>query len=355
MDVLQPGFGPRRGLYVPCETKNLSWGWILPAGSEPLATVRPGETVCVDTISHEGVLEDQGRDPLSFFGGFGVAEHEVLEDAVALARSSVAHDQGRDGPHVITGPIWVEGAEPGDLLCVEVLELWPRVPYGIVSNRHGRGALPGQMPQPGPDGVVPQVVCRFATADWEAGKARMLTPEGTGMSFPLRPFLGLVAVAPGDRPAHSVPPGPHGGNLDVRLLGVGSRLYLPVQAPGALLQVGDPHFAQGDGEVALTALEGSLRALLRLDLIKGAAPAWGLPYGETGDAWLIAGLDEDLDEAVKKATWAALSFVCERTGADRASAYAWLSVAADLVVSQVVDQVKGVHFVLPKKWMACEP
>jgi acetamidase/formamidase len=115
--------------------------------------------------------------------------------------------------------------------------------------------------------------------------------------------------------------------------------------------MGDPHFAQGDGEVALTALEGPLRAIVKVDLVKGAAPKWGLPYGETDDEWLIIGLHEDLDEAVRIATRAAIEFVVEKTATDRATAYAWLSAACDLSVSQVVDGIKGVHFSIPKLWL----
>jgi acetamidase/formamidase len=350
--ILQPGEGPRTGQYVPSTLEHLTWGVIRTAGPAPAATVEPGETFTVDTISHEGLLGDQGRDPVAFFSEFGVGGERVLADAVALASSSVPHDPGQHGAHVITGAVEVAGAEPGDLLTVEVLDLLPRVPYGVVSNRHACGALAGEFPEPAGDGVAPAVVCRFATSDWETGTGVVHAPDGRRLRLPLRPFLGLVAVAPAGGDVNSVPPGPHGGNLDVRLLGRGTRLHLPVRCAGALLQVGDPHFAQGDGEVALTAFEASLRAVLRVELVKGGCPSWDLPYGETDTAWLILGLHEDLDEAVRIATRAAITFVTDRTGIDRATAYAWLSAAGDLSVSQVVDGVKGVHFAVPKAWLA---
>lgn len=350
--ILQPGEGPRTGQYVPAALEHLTWGRIRGAGPAPIATVAPGETFTLDTISHEGLLGDQGRDPVAFFGQFGVAPDQVLADAVALTSSDMLHDPAEQGPHVVVGPIEVAGAEPGDVLTIEVLDLLPRAPYGIVANRHGFGALPGEVPEPGADGAVPGVVSRFATADWETGTGVVYAPDGRGLRLPLRPFLGLVAVAPQGADVHSVPPGPHGGNLDVRLLGKGTRLHLPVRCPGAMLQIGDPHFAQGDGEVALTAFEAPLRAVLRVDLVKGGCPSWDLPYGETDDAWLIVGLHEDLDEAVRIATRAAITFVADRTGIDRATAYAWLSAAGDLSVSQVVDRVKGVHFALPKAWLS---
>lgn len=348
MTILQPGTGPVEGRYVPATGGNVSWGWVLPAGASPVARAASGDVLTVDTISHEGVLGDQGRDPVRFFAGYGVPAEMILADAVELTSAPSPHDQRVDGPHVVTGPIWVDGAEPGDLLTVEVLRLLPRVPYGVISNRHGRGALPGEMPAMAADGTVPQVVSRFASIDPGGATATVHAPDGGGIQVPLRLFMGLVAVAPADKAAHSVPPGPHGGNLDVRPLGTGSRLHLPVRAEGALLQLGDPHFAQGDGEVALTALEGSLRAVIRVTLGKGACPSWDLPYGETDDAWVLLGLHEDLNEAVRIATRAALDLVTGQTSLDRATAYAWLSAAADLSVSQVVDGVKGVHFTVPK-------
>lgn len=379
--ILQPGQGPRSGLYVPAHPDTVSWGWVRAGGTPAVATVAPGDLVTIDTISHEGILADQGRDPVAYFASFGIATDAVLRDAIALAASTVPNDPAVDGPHVITGPIWIEGAEPGDLLTVEVVDLARRVPYGVISNRHRRGALPDELPEAAATGGgPPRVVSRFATVDADldlsmaTGIARATgamalgaqkttpavspppsatvhAPGGGGLRLPLRPFLGLVAVAPAGGDAHSVPPGPHGGNLDVRLLGEGSRIHLPVRCDGALLQVGDPHFAQGDGEVALTALEGSLRAVLRVHLAKGACPSWDLPYGETDDAWIVLGLHEDLDEAVRIATRAALALVTEHTGIDRATAYAWMSATADLSISQVVDGVKGVHFSIPKTWM----
>ena len=312
-----------------------------------MLTVSSGDIVTIDTISHEGILPDQGRDPVSFFAEHGVPADSVLRDAIELAGSAVAHDPGRDGPHVVTGPIFVKNAQPGDAVSIEVLELLVRAPYGIVSNRHGRGTLAGEFPETDEvSGQRPFLVSRFATLH---GNDAVVWGPGGGLALPQRRFLGLMAVAPEGGAAHSGPPGRHGGNLDVRLLGVGSRLHLPVQVPGALVQVGDPHFAQGDGEVALTALEGPLRAVVRIELHKGGAPA--LPVGETDDAWVILGLHQDLDEAVRIAVRAGVAHICTLTGLDRATVYAWMSAAADIAVSQVVDGVKGVHVVVPKRWL----
>lgn len=342
---LQPG--PTAEHYLPATPATTLWGRLPCAADAPVLVVDPGTEVVVDTVSHEGILEDQGRDPRAFFGRHGVAPDLVLDDAVTLAASG-AHDPTADGPHVVTGPIAVRGAEPGDLLALTVLETLPRVPYGVISNRHGRGALPGELP------LGLGNVSIFARAELDAaGQPVGVVPLRPGADaaarFPLRPFLGImgVAVAGPERP-HSVPPGRHGGNLDINLLAAGATLYLPVQVPGALAYVGDPHFAQGDGEVALTAMEASLRVAVRLDVVPRAEAVRRFgelagPLGETTDFLVPTGLDEDLDEAVRRCVRAALDLLQARYGMDRAHAYAYLSAATDFNISQVVDLVTGVH------------
>ena len=147
---------------------------------------------------------------------------------------------------------------------------------------------------------------------------------------------------------HSVPPSDHGGNVDVNDLGAGTTAYYPVQVPGALFYTGDSHFVQGDGEVALTALEGSARATFRITVLKnGREPIPGKritqPMGETGTHWITLGLDPDLDEAMKKATREAIRFLVAEYGIPEELAYAYLSAATDFEVSQVVDRTKGIH------------
>ena len=165
--------------------------------------------------------------------------------------------------------------------------------------------------------------------------------------FPLNPFLGVMGVAPATaEPVHSVPPGPHGGNLDINLLGVGSRLYLPVLVPGASFYVSDPHFAQGDGEVALTAFEAPLGGWIRLVVHQGPsaralAATLRQPFAEDESSWILVGLDRDLNEAVRHATRQAIAFLTTHQGMPPATALAYLSAAADFEVSQVVDDVKG--------------
>jgi acetamidase/formamidase len=345
--ILQPGTGRIDGdHYLAAGPDRVLWGRLPCETDAPVLTIASGEIVTIDTVSHEGLLEDQGVDPAAYFGSHGVPRSQVLQDAIAIA-ATIPHDPRRDGPHIISRPIEVIGAHPGDLLKITVLSLLPRVPYGVISNRHGRGALAGELPR------GERNVSVFATAHERDGVFRGFIPAVDGgpptVSFPLAPFLGAmgVAMASPNRP-HSVPPGPHGGNIDINLLIAGSRLYLPVQVEGALAYIGDPHFAQGDGEVALTALEASLRATLRFDVIprERALAEFGDidgPLVETHEYLVPTGLADDLGDAMRACVRAAISLIRARWGLDEHLAYAYLSAATDFDISQVVDFVCGVH------------
>ena len=344
--TLQPGTGPVRGDHsLPVDPETVLWGRLPSDGDTPALTIGPGESVTIDTVSHEGILPDQGSDPVAWFGDHGVAPEHVLADAVAIARSG-HRDPAADGPHVVSGPIAVRGARPGDVLTMTVLETLPRVHYGVVSNRHGRGALHGEYPV---DGTTVSVFADVVTDhDGEWGRIPLTDDRERFARFPLAPFLGIMGVgSPGERP-HSVPPGRHGGNIDVNLLQTGAQLHLPVLVPGALAFVGDPHFAQGDGEVALTAMEASLRATVRFDLTPAADAAaqfgdlvW--PLVETRDFLVPTGLDPDLDEAVRACVRHAIAILGARYGMQPHLAYAYLSAATDFNISQVVDLVTGAH------------
>lgn len=341
--AVQPGSDA--DAYLPSTPETVLWGR-LPCGTDrAVIEIASGDVLTIDTLSHEGLLPEQGQDPAAFFAREGVPRVLVLDDAVRIAAECERHPD--DGPHVVTGPIAVRGARPGDLLRIDVLGLEPRVPYGVISNRHGRGALPGEYPE------GPEAVSVFATVE-ERGDALVgVVPRAAGSDavarFPLAPFLGIMGVAAaGDVRPHSVPPGAYGGNIDVRLLVEGTSLLLPVQVEGALAYIGDPHFAQGDGEVALTAMEASLRARLRFTVVPlaDALAEYGVvtgPLGITEEFLVPTGLSEDLDEAVQHCVRAAIELVHARYGMDRANALAYLSAATDFRISQVVDLVKGVH------------
>jgi acetamidase/formamidase len=394
-EILQPGRGAIHGKhYLPSLPEQIRWGYVPSVDSRPVLRMRSGETVTVDTLSHEGLLEDQGRDPAAYFKSHGVTADQVLDDAVAIARdyTRTTRNFDVDGPHVVTGPIHVEGAQPGDVLKIEILSLLPRVPYGVVSSRHGKGALARQAGGSAPTGITldevmpPVATDGRSTGDPErygnvsvftpvrrgdAGALNGVVPLGTSgeVAFPLKPHMGMMGVAFTSADAltapalNSIPPTLGGGNIDINRLQQGSTLYLPVFSEGALFYTGDPHMAMGNGEVALTAMEGSLRTTFRLTVCRkgsGDAPsvAFHYPFAETADAWVAVGLSDpdgglngqinDLNIAMRRAVVNALDFLEHDLGMDRAVAYAYLSAAADFEVSQVVDRTVGVHGVIEK-------
>ena len=353
--------------YVPSTPDTIQWGYLPNATHKPVLTVPSGATVIFDTVSHEGILEDQGRNPLGYFGAHGVPARMVLKDAMAITSSALAHDFAKDGPHVVTGPVAIEGAEPGDVLKVDVLAVTPRVPYGVISNRHGKGALPGEFPEGGKpeadaSAAEPEKfhnvsiftpIKKNARGQWQG---IMKNQRGDEVTFPTAPFMGIMGVAADtNEPVHSVPPGVYGGNMDVKDLGAGTIVYMPVFVPGANFYTGDPHMVQANGEVALTALEHSMRATFRFTLLKKGDPripsssgTLVRPFGETRDYWIAIGLHPDLNEAMKDAVRESLRFLNEVLGMDRAVAYAYMSAATDFNVSQVVDRTKGIHGLIRK-------
>lgn len=375
LPVLQPvadkpgpapsGLNTGAKFYVPATVDTVRWGALPDANAKPVLTVPSGAIVTFDTVSHEGVLEDQGRDPVKFFGAFGVPPQSVLKDAQALAASKLEHDFVKDGPHLVIGPVEITGAQPGDVLKIEMVSLTPRVPYGVISNRHGKGALPNEFPETpnpesGADATHPDLfhnVFRFVSIESSGSTltAALKDTNGRTIRFPAAPFMGTMGVTPNQQSkTNSIPPGVFGGNLDLRYLTAGSILYLPVQLPGAMFFISDPHFAQGDGETALTAIEGSLRTTLRLTVLKQTDASYPFkqqlksPFAETADYWIALGLDPDLNEAMKSAVRNAIWFLSTNQGIDRATAMAYLSAGSNFEVTQVVDKTKGVHAMIRK-------
>jgi acetamidase/formamidase len=251
------------------------------------------------------------------------------------------------GPHTIIGPIGVKGAEPGDALELQFLSVKPLAWAANFNNpgQLGTGALPDLFPE----GQV-----RYFTLDL----AKMTTKFSDAITLPLLPFQGTIGLAPPDGflgvtngPVSSVPPGPHGGNMDLREMGEGSRLYLPVWKPGGRIFTGDSHALQGDGEVNLTALETGMKELrVRVLLHKKAGIEW--PYVETETHWIALGMDKDLNAAFRLALVNAIDFLSKRAKLSRLDAYALCSVAGSFRVTQVVDVNKGVHAMIPKSIFA---
>ncbi|HET6319587.1 MAG TPA: acetamidase/formamidase family protein [Chloroflexota bacterium] len=231
--------------------------------------------------------------------------------------------------HALSGPVFIEEALPGDTLAVQILEV-THGDWGFTMQRPGAGFLLG-------------FPTYLRTYDLRDGSARF-----GAIRIPLRPFLGVMGVAPAEPGEHStIPPGPHGGNLDCRDLVAGSTLFLPVFVPGALFSCGDGHAAQGDGEVCVTAIECAVTARLRFDVIKGKTLA--RPHAESADALFTLGAAPTFEEAARQCLEDMLDLISERTGLGRADAYALASAAVDIRVNQLVNRpMIGVRAVLPR-------
>jgi acetamidase/formamidase len=239
-----------------------------------------------------------------------------------------------DFSHVnpVSGPIFVKGAKPGDVLEVELLEFAPQ-PWGWTAIIPGFGLLADEFPDPW---------LRISHVDPDRGRIRF----SDAVTLPYRPFPGTIGVAPAEPGAHSIlPPSRFGGNLDTKHLNVGTRLFLPVGAEGALFSLGDTHAAQGDGEVCGTAIETAMNVVVRLSVHRDFsidAPQYSLPPGalaqhEQSSYHVCTGVGPDLMEASRDAVRATIRFLGERYGLDREEAYAVTSVAADLRIHELVD------------------
>ena len=320
--------------------RNVSWGWIA-ADRPAVLRVRSGQTVRIDTVSNQGM--NGGRDPAPYLTAAGIPPEEVLQDQKDIFRE-VRHEQAA-GSHVLTGPVHVEGAEPGDMLEVRILDVECRVPYGVNSTGAGWGALPQLLDAP------VSMVIRLDTE-------RRVAFFAGGIEVPLAPFMGIIAVAPPPPfPRVSTkPPGRYGGNMDLRHLVAGATLYLPVFHPGALLYTGDGHGAQGDGEVDGSALEMSLTPTLQLIVHKGAGQDMKWPRAEDAAHYYPMGMDGDLEVALKNAVQEAVDFLQRHAGLTPAEAYALCTLNVDFRIGEAVNVVKMVYGVIPKKlFRHCPP
>jgi acetamidase/formamidase len=293
------------------------------ASTPPVLRMRSGETVEIRSsmIASAEALEAAGVD-----------RSEIDPELRAIYRE--VRDRG-PGPHILTGPIFIEGAEPGDVLEVEIQDIRLSVPYALNQFIPGLGTLPEDFPY---------TVAKIVRLDTR----RMVTEIRPGVYVSLRPFFGCMGVAP---PAElgrisSVPPWIHAGNLDNKELVAGTRLFIPIHVKGALFSAGDGHAAQGNGEVDLMALETALIGTFRLAVRKGPRLLW--PRAETPSHFITMGFDEDLNIAAKLATRDMIDFLVEEKKMKRDDAYMLVSVAVDLAVTQLVDGKKGIHAMLPK-------
>jgi acetamidase/formamidase len=336
--------------FVPSRPENVTWGWLL-VDKPPVLRIRPGETVRIDTLSHHGSTQEE--HPIKFLGGFGVKPDQVLQDVIDFwaTRAKRPGGEGRGG-HVMTGPIFIEGARPGDMLEVQVLDVELRVPYGF--NNAGGGVLgpnyPGTRPgDPAASGSRKLIWTRKVSG-------RNVVQFADGITFDAAPFMGNMAVAPPDpvpgppvgAPLQSTrPPGVFGGNMDFRELGAGSKVYLPVFHEGALFYTGDPHVVQGGGEVSGTAIEHSATATFRFVLHKDKKIS--APRAETATDYIVMGIDVDLDRAMRLAVQQAVDFLVAEMGMTAGDAFSLTSLAVDFNVAEAVNLTQVIVGKIPKR------
>jgi acetamidase/formamidase len=310
------------------------WGWLDPKET-PKLTVDSGDTVSIETMMHAHNKVQQGI---------------TMDEIVALRKANPG-----GGPHSVTGPIYVNGAEPGDVMEVRILKIVPKS-FGINFNLPGKefptiGALASEMP----DGFV-----KFFYLDWDKRRAEFKP----GITIELQPFPGTFAVGidPNDpsprkggvkddpmAPVSTLRPWKNGSNMDINELQAGSTIFIPVFLKGGLIWTGDSHCRQGNGEVNLTALECSYKEILIQPIVrKDMKLEW--PRIETKTHWITTGFDEDLNKAMVNAVREAVDFLegQKALGLSRYEAYSLVSMVGDCRVSQVVDVRKGVHCMIPK-------
>jgi acetamidase/formamidase len=299
------------------------WG-SFDATYKPVLTVASGDTVTVECVS--------GSPEVMPPAGSGMA----IPAALAAIHAA---DLPRMGGHIVTGPIAIAGAEPGDMLEIRIEAIELGADWGFCGFRPLAGTLPEDFHE------------RFMT-HIPVDRARRTCKLSYGVELQLAPFFGVMGVAP--PPAwgtiSTVQPRAHGGNLDNKELTAGATLFLPVHAPGALFSVGDGHGVQGDGEVCINALEMCLTGTFTFVLHKkqGAAPMLAYPRAQTSEHWITMGMNEDLDLAMKQALREMIALIVARSNLSREEAYQFCSLAVDFHVTQTVNGEKGVHGMLRK-------
>ncbi|MFN9388373.1 MAG: acetamidase/formamidase family protein [Betaproteobacteria bacterium] len=306
------------GVYLlPATDETVQWGWFDNA-EPPRARIRDGDTVVMETQM--------------------ASLNRILPGMDVQGITKLRVDNPGRGPHTITGPIYVEGAMPGDALEIRINRIVPRS-YGANWN------LPGPLKL----GQFPEVFTEPQVKWFYFDLARRRTEFLPGIEIPIRPFPGILGVARAEPGRHStVPPGPFGGNLAIRELGEGTTLHLPVFVDGALLWSGDSHAAQGNGEINLTAIETAFSELsLTVKVRKGAALAW--PRIETPTHWLTTGYDRSLNRAHELLVEETVKFLREWRGLSGGDALRWMQQHGDVRVAEVVNQVKGLYCLLPKR------
>jgi acetamidase/formamidase len=293
------------------------WGYF-DATLKPIATIEPGETVAITSVS-------------------GATEHLPTDDRMTIRPEllAIGEEVKRDlGPHILTGPIAIRGAMPGDALRVEIRDVQLADDWGYMLFKPGMGTLPDDFDS-----------FRRIHIGLDRASGAVKTPWGTTLQA--QPFFGVMGVAPKPSAgrASSTMPSHFGGNMDNKELGAGSVLYLPVWNEGGLFSCGDGHAVQGDGEVCVTAVETGLTGTFKIDLVKNAQLE--APYAETKDHLITMAFDSDLDEAARVALRRMIAMIVARTTLTKEEAYFLCSLSADVRVTQLVNLEKGIHVMMP--------
>jgi acetamidase/formamidase len=294
------------------------------ADAVPVLHIDSGDIIDVDTLL---------TNTPAGLAKAGVPDEKIQASLKAVV-SEVTGDRKGPGGHILTGPVYVDGAEPGDVLEVKILSIELPIDYGYNGCS---GYLPENCDKDLPIKIVP------------LDRKKMTAEFFPGIVIPLKPFYGSIGIAPAPEIGRlsSNPPGKHAGNLDNRELVAGSTLYIPVFARGALFEIGDGHVAQGDGEVDQTAIETSLRGKLQLTVRKDMKLKW--PRAETATDFISMATDPDLATATKAAIQEMIDFLVAEKHLTRHQAYQLVSVAGNVAITQLVDKPNlGVHVRLPK-------
>jgi len=294
---------------LPATMETTQWGWFNNA-QPPVLHVNSGDTIVFETMMH--------------------SHNQVVPGTTIEQIKKLRTDFPGRGPHTLTGPVYIEGAEPGDVLKVRINKIVPRA-YGTNFNVPG---MFGQFPGKFPEGQV-----KYFYLDLE----RKVAEFSPGIEIPLAPFPGILAVARAEPGQYSsVPPGRYAGNLDIRDMTEGTALYVPVFVTGALLWTGDSHAAQGNGEINLTALETAYKEMnVTVEVLKNTKLEW--PRIETKNAWITVGIDRDLNKALEILKAETTAFLVEQRKIGRDEAEKLMLASWDCRVSQVVDVNKGLH------------
>ena len=310
--------------------ENMVWGYY-GADVPPVATVKDGDVVAIQTINTTGITR---KEPEAFFTSNNLPLDEQAKDIIEIYKKVKPEPSGLTG-HMLTGPIFIDGAEPGDMLEVRILDVVLRSGYGVNAVWPKGGDLP--------DAVITRENFVYK---YDPKKHTASFKEG--VEIPIKPFMGVMAVSPPAEKGRvsSIPPGFYGGNMDLKHLIKGTTLYLPVSVKGALFTTGDCHAAQGSGEISGVAIEASLTLIAKFIVHKNKTIKH--VRAETPTHFIAIGLDPDLDTAMKNAAMEAVSFIKDELGFTFNEALSIASTGVDFEVTQVVDKTLGAHAMIPK-------